>query len=239
MLCLPHAGGSPAFFRAWPARLPGVDVVPVQLPGRGARFSEPAHDSLLAAARAIGDAIEPLLDRPYAVFGHCLGAWLGFEVVRRIRRQRLPEPVHLFVSAALAPHLSAAQPRLSDLPGPAFRDAVLALGGTGEAVAANDELLDLLLPVVRTDFRLAETYRVPDEPPLSCPVTVFAGQQDQPTTEGFEAWERHTTGTFRLVTLPGGHFFVDHELPRVLAAVGCELEDAFRRATPGKPEEGS
>lgn len=230
LLCLPHAGGTCAFFRRWPALLPGVDVLAVQLPGRGARFTEPAPDSLPAAAEALADAIEPMLDRPYAVFGHCLGAVLGFEFVRHIRRRGLPEPVHLFVSAAPAPHLAPSQPRVSDLPDAQFRDVVVRLGGTGEALAANHELLELLLPVVRADFRLGEEYRVGDAPPLACPVTVFAGDEDSQTASGFAAWEQHTTGQFRLVTLPGGHFYLDQELPRVTAAVRRELDDALHRA---------
>src|SRR5439155_3364317 len=113
----------------------------------------------------------------------------------------------------VAPHLTAREPRVSDLPESQFRDAMIALGGTGEAFVANDELLDLLLPVVRADFRLGETYGAPDEEPLSCPVTVFAGRSDRPTTEAFEAWEQHTSGAFRVVTLTGGHFALDRELP--------------------------
>lgn len=232
LLCLPHAGGTSAFFRSWPARLPAVDVLPVDLPGRGARFSEPLHDSLPAAVRAVGDGLEALLDRPYAVFGHCLGALLGFELVRDLRRKGLPEPTHLFLAAAPAPHLAATQSRISDLPDPALWDAVVALGGTAEALAANEELAQLLLPMVRADFRLAEEYRLLDEPALSCPVTAFAGEQDRPPTEAFQAWARYTTGAFRLVTYPGGHFFLDQELPLVIADVRRALDAGLCRSNP-------
>ncbi len=209
LYCFPYAGGGTAVYRRWPELQESLDVVAVQLPGRERRLVEapfrtvePMVDSLAAALVA-----EPR--EPFAFFGHSLGALVAYEVARRLRAIGGPMPAHLLVSALRAPHLPRRVPELHDLPSDELREALRSYNGTPEDVLDNEELMALVEPTIRADFEAIETYRHRPEPPLSVPITVFGGTADPETTrEELEAWRAHTTGAFRLYTLPGDHFFI-------------------------------
>lgn len=223
LLCFPFAGGGASTYRAWPDALsPEVEVWPVQLPGRENRLAEPAARDLRALAGTLVGVFRPHLAVPYALFGHSMGAMIAFELVRQLRAQGMPEPAHLFVSAHAAPHLGDRAP-VHDLPTLVFLDVLRAYNGTSQSVLDHPELLELLLPNLRADFALFETYRYREEPPLQCPMSVFGGVDDSSVPVGrLQPWKRHTTGPFRLRLLPGNHFFLQSACASVTRAI---LED--------------
>ena len=219
LFCLPSAGCGPSMFHGWAAALPDtIEVIGVGLPGRESLISEPLLNGLPEIANQIIRAMEPLLDRPYALFGHSMGAWLAYELCHQLRRNMQPMPRRLMVSGRRAPHLP---PRRSPLRG--LGDAELLAevqkryGGISDAVLAEPELMKLLLPVLRTDITAVETYVCPDEPPLQCNIDSFGGLQDDEINEDeLQAWAIHTLGSFSVKRFSGGHFYLQEPSSVVL-----------------------
>lgn len=221
LFCFPYAGGGLPVFRAWPGAFPAsVEIRVVQLPGRGPRFREKCFEDLNHLAGIIASEIEPLLDKPFAFFGHSLGALLAFETARRLRQKNFA-PLHLFSSGNNAPHLPRHLPAIHKLPDGLFLEQLKVLNGIHPAVLDSKELIELFLPAIRSDFTMLETYSCdPSSAPFDCPVTVFGGLEDPRTTrDGLEAWKAQTTQKFELVMLPGNHFFLDTARPLMLQTI--------------------
>ena len=227
-----HAGGSASLFRPWSASLPPwIEVIGVQLPGREDRAGEAPFRSAIEVVEELEWQITTLLDLPVYFFGHSMGAMIAFELTRALRRSERRLPAHLFVSGRCAAHLSDPLPGLSRLPEREFVEAVQRFGGTPSEVFAHPELMALVMPLLRADFELYESYRYRDELPLDIPITAFAGMEDHAApAASAEHWSAHTTAAFRSYLLPGGHFFVNSARPALLAAIAGTLE---RSATGG------
>jgi len=225
LFCFPYAGGSAPAFRTWTAGLPAkVEVCPVQLPGRGSRLSEPPFTRLAPLVETLAHVLSPLLDKPFAFFGHSLGALISFELARQLRRQYGVHPVRLFVSAASAPQIPPASAPLHALSDSALLKALCRLNGTPAEVLEHAELMQLMLPTLRADFAVYETYVYSAEPPLNCPVAAFGGLQDHRVGRSdLSAWRDQTCASFSLRMFPGDHFFLNTDQRLLLPALCQEL----------------
>lgn len=225
LLCLPYAGGTAGLYRSWAEILPPeYEVHAVQLPGREWRIKEPPMRRVAPVVEALLEVVAPLQDRPLALFGHSLGALLAFELARAMRRAGMEEPAHLFVSGHRAPQLDSGERPVHDAPDEIFVNSLRALQGTPEELLANDELMALLLPALRADFEIADTYQFTPEAPLACPVSAFGGVADLVTPrDRLEPWAEVTDGPFKLRMFPGGHFFVNDGRDLVLRALLGDL----------------
>lgn len=223
LVCLPYAGGSTSVFRAWPELAPpDLEVCPVELPGRGARMGEAPYRRLAPLVEALADALQPLLDRPYALFGHSMGGLLGFELARVLRRRGWPQPGHLFVSASPAPFLRHA-PVADGASDAVVKARLKALNGTPREVLENDELMELVLPVLRADFAVLQTYEYREEAPFEMPMTVFGGIDDRTVApSALEGW-RAQSSSVDLRLLPGDHFFVHDLAPELIGLITDRL----------------
>lgn len=226
LFCLPYAGGGAMTYRRWADSLsPSVEVCAVELPGRGMRLREKPFTRLDALVEAIAIAIRPDLDKPLALFGHSMGAIVSFELARLLRRQYGIDPVYLFVSGRRAPQIPHPKPPTYNLPEPAFLAELRRLNGTPAAVLENTELLQLILPTVRSDFEALETYRYQPEPPLDCAIAAFGGLSDAETNiQELEAWTEQTTAAFSLYMLPGDHFFLDSAQAQIVQCLTQHLQ---------------
>jgi medium-chain acyl-[acyl-carrier-protein] hydrolase len=211
LFCFPYEGGSAAAFQAWGRNLGAeFEVCAVEPPGRGARLHEPAFESMGPLAGASAAALKTRLDKPFALYGHGSGALAAFEAARLLRRDGGPQPSALFVGACRAPQLPDASRRTYDLPDAEFVEELRRPNGTPEEVLQNAEVMEVLLPRLRADLALAQTYSYEDEPPLACPVVAFGGEQDtEVSREQLEAWGAQTAGAFTLRMLPCDHFFIN------------------------------
>ncbi|MGH3663390.1 MAG: thioesterase II family protein [Micromonosporaceae bacterium] len=226
LFCLPHAGGAPSTYRQWSALAPDLDVAAVSLPGRGQRWGEPAEVDVAALATAVAAEAGA---RPYALYGHSMGAWLGFEVARELRRSGAPVPVRMYLGGSRPPHARAALYGLSDIPDSDLIDQLLAYGGMPREVAEEPELCRLVLPAVRGDLRWMDARTHTDEAPLQVPLRLFAGAGDPITTPAeLFGWMAHTSVGVRLRTMPGGHFFHQDDPARLVAAIRADLATALR-----------
>jgi medium-chain acyl-[acyl-carrier-protein] hydrolase len=235
LFCLPYAGGSAAVYRGWSEPLsPLVSVHSVQLAGRGWRLREAPLADLETLADEVAGAIEATEAGPFAVFGHSMGAWLGLEVVRRLEAVGRP-PLHFFASGRQAPSLGCTQPPLSHLSDDAFVTEVQArYGGIPAEIVQEPELLALLLPALRADIALLETYERPELAPIRTPIHALVGDRDSVVSvDEVLPWQSETAGGFELTTVPGGHFYFQPD-PTPLLRV---LEDQLAAFLPGARQE--
>jgi len=211
LFCFHYAGGSAQVFYNWLGHLPPrLEMGAIQLPGRGHRLGEPHIRDLLALSRIAAQELLPYLDKPVVFFGHSLGALLCFETARSLRRETHRQPAHLFVSATEAPHRRSREELLSGLPKRELVKKLSEFGGAPSEALQNDELLDLMMPTIRADLELCETYEYHIEPPLECPMTIYGGLEDHGVEAGrLAAWSEMTVGTCEIRMFPGGHFYIN------------------------------
>jgi surfactin synthase thioesterase subunit len=224
LFCFPHAGASALIYRSWHEGLPAdIEVCPIQLPGRGTHLMERPFTQLTPLVEVLARALAPLLDMPFAFFGHSLGALVSFELALRVRRQYGRHPVRLLVSAARAPQFPHRRSPIHALPEKEFLAELRWLNGTPSELLDHKELMEIMLPLLRADFAVYETYSYSNGTPLNCPISAFGGLQDQRVNDrDLLGWRAQTNGAFSLRMLPGDHFFLRD--PLLLSLLSDELE---------------
>lgn len=212
LICFPHAAGGAGFYRQWADALPAdVELWAVQYPGREDRFTETCVPDMDTLADLVADALEPVLDLPTAVFGHSMGAAVGYEVTHRLLARRPGSVNRLFVSARPSPsHQRATRTEVHLRDDDGIVAELATLRGSGIAVLDQPELRELVLPMVRNDFRLIETYSPAVFAPLPIPILALAGADDPRMTVAQAAdWAEATAAGFGLEVFPGGHFYLE------------------------------
>jgi surfactin synthase thioesterase subunit len=226
LFCFPYAGSGASVFRGWQQALPPeIECCAVQPPGREGRLAEAPHQRLGDLVEAAEVGLLPHLDRPFAFFGHSLGALACFELARRLRRRHAPQPLHLLVSACRAPQRPDPHPALHGLPDARFVEEVRRrYDAIPSEVAGHAELLELLLPTLKADFEAFETYSHTSEPPLDCPISCFGGSEDRfATREELADWREQTESFFRMKLFAGGHFYLQAFESELLAELTADL----------------
>lgn len=221
VFCLPYSGASAMVYARWRRTLPAwIDVCPLELPGRGRRFNEPLHTDIPALAVQLAKELDGRLDRPFALFGHSLGALVAFDLAHALRSRGDAGLCALLVSGAPAPSQRQYHADLQTAQSDAQLLARLRqLGGTQEAVFADPEMLQLTLPILRADFLMCGRYRYAPRALLGCPIHVFGGRQDRVSRDALSAWEAETGAGFSLEMFEGDHFFINDHEPQLLARI--------------------
>jgi surfactin synthase thioesterase subunit len=223
LVCLPHAGGSASFFLPVAAALsPGADVVAIQYPGRQDRRTERPIDDMAVLADRIHAILRRQPEMPLILFGHSMGAVIGFEVTRRLEAEG-HGPMRLFASGRRAPSTYRNETiHLRDDAG--IISEVRKMSGTASSVLGDEEIMRAALPALRADYRATETYTCPPEITVSCPVTALVGDNDPKTTvDEAKAWAKQTTGPFDLHVFAGGHFFLADHADEIIKILGQRL----------------
>jgi len=210
LFCFPFAGAGASVFREWPSDLPPeVQVFGIQLPGRENRLDERPFTDVPSLAQAIAGGLQSYHDLPFALFGHSIGALLAFEVARELRRLKQTGPAHLFASGYRAPSLPFQDVPVHNLERSLLIQELRLLGGTPADLLESDAAMDALLPAIRADFELSETYRYEQQEPLQCPITVFGGLYDRKVKNSdLPAWQKETQSPFTIRMFPGDHYFI-------------------------------
>lgn len=219
LYCFPFAGGSATYYSSWSKYFRGpIEIIPVQLPGRGPRMAEPAPTAIEDLADQITDRIA-LADTSPLLLGHSMGAILAFEVARRLEAIGLPT-TNLFVSGRPAPPLVRPVEAVSQLPRAEFVQVLREYGAADDEVLSHNELLDVLIPMIRADFAMIEAYRYRPGPLLSCPIFAWCGTHDpevDPTA--IQGWGEMTIGGLKMLVRSGGHFFIADHVPEIARIV--------------------
>jgi len=212
LFCLPFAGGSSNAFRNWTKYLPAaLELGLVELPGRGTRLSESLRHSLPELIPEITNALAPWLDLPFVLFGHSMGSLLAFELNYYLRQHLTKSASHLFLSGRGAPHLQDTEPQIHQLAHDDFVAKIRAYNGTPKEVLEHRELMELMIPILRADFEICETYQFKPNGrlPFDQPLTIFGGLKDTSSPRpALEAWNRYTTSSFQVRMFPGDHFYL-------------------------------
>ncbi|GAB3844921.1 alpha/beta fold hydrolase [Dactylosporangium cerinum] len=234
LFCFPHAGGSAsAYFQLSQLLAPTVQVSAVQYPGRQDRRSEPRIDSIDEFADRMCAELLSQPARPFAMFGHSMGAVIAYETAQRLTEAGRV-PVWFFSSSRRAPsRLRHTDVHRRDDAG--IVAELRSLAGGDVDWLADEELLASFLPAIRSDYQAIETHPYRPGPPLRCPITAFMGDQDPYTTQDEAAsWQDHCTGSFDLHVFPGGHFYFDNHTAQVAAHVNRVLGTAAGVAPHGE-----
>ncbi|WP_051367633.1 thioesterase II family protein [Hamadaea tsunoensis] len=231
LFCVPHAGGGAAVYRMWGKDLgPDVEVIAIRPPGRESRFTETPISDMDTMVTDLVAAVQPLLDRPHAWFGHSMGAFIAFEACRRLRETGVAEPMALLVSGKEAPHRPTHVPPVHAASAAELRRRLRLLGGTPAELLDDEAVLVRALPLLRADFALTEQYEHRLGPPMDLPITVFGGTHDPMVAAGeLEHWARYTTEAFGVRLMSGGHFFLHDHPEQMLALVYDALARQLRR----------
>jgi medium-chain acyl-[acyl-carrier-protein] hydrolase len=213
-----------------------VELWAVNLPGRESSLTARRFTDLRELVDALCSSFVPCLDAPYAFFGHSMGALIAFELARRLRIDAVIGPEHLVLSGFRAPHLPDRHPPVHHLDDEELLVRLKSLGGTPPEVLREPELMELMLPLLRADLSICETYSYIDDDPLPCSLTVFGGADDREVErDELAAWERHVDGRFALNVFPGGHFFLQSVQGLVLRILARDLHDVVLGLAVGGP----
>jgi len=219
LFCFPYVGGGSWIYRGW-SEDGGkeVEIIPVELPGRDRRLWEEPYSDLPPLVGALADMLPQ--DKPFAFFGHSMGALIAFELTRELQRRGSKLPFCLFVSGSSAPHVPRTSPPRHLLPDAELVAELRDLGGTPEEVLQDSGMMELFLPTIRADFAVVETYQYAPSNVLDCPIIALHGDQDRETTRNDAlAWRLHASSAFRLHRFQGDHFFLHSAKGAILGLI--------------------
>jgi surfactin synthase thioesterase subunit len=227
LICVPYAGGGPSAFRDWHEESRFFDIVTVHLPGRESRIAEPAFTSLQAIIDNLARALCEF-EQDFALFGHSMGGIIAFELARALDRAGCRGPKALFIASCPPPHWPRAT-QLHALPTDELLESLSSLGGISPEVLEQRDLLDLMVPTLRSDLAIVDDYSYLDGKPLTQPIHVFTSDGDpQCGVSEMRGWRLHTTGEFTLTQQAGDHFFPFRHVRSVLDNIERQLNQLAR-----------
>jgi len=228
LFCFPYAGGSAVIFNKWKPYIDSrIELVPVELTGRGIRMSEPLYKDVPEAIDDVFKIIKKdIRHTPYALFGHSMGGMIAYELAQKIRDNRLPEPLHIFFSGRNAPHIKKVEEKKFHLMNDEeFKREIIKLGGTPAELFEHAELMTFFLPLLKSDFKMAETdlHLTSGVKPLSTDISILLGKDDDLITEECDGWRQHTSKHCNIHYFNGGHFFLHNEIEQLLKLINRTL----------------
>lgn len=229
LFCLSYAGGSKYSYRAFEKNTPsGLCIQALEYPGRGARSNElPAGEINLLVEDLYQQIAGQINSTPYAIYGHSLGAILAFLLARRLVQSGNPLPLHLFLTGCEGPSAIKREVERHLLEKESFVEELRRLKGCPDEILENKELFDYFEPIIRADFKLADTYSHEDGPPLDISFTVITGSEEDMTDEDIFAWQRESRHEVDFIRMPGNHFFLFDHSSRILSLILHKLNTAF------------
>jgi medium-chain acyl-[acyl-carrier-protein] hydrolase len=228
LFCFPYAGGSALVFNPWKDLLGSfIELCPLELAGRGTRIKDPLYESVDEATDDAFNMIKNDIERiPYAFYGHSMGSMMAYALTNKLMERKQPSPLHLFLSGRRAPHFSKERDRMYHLMAEdQFKEELINLGGTPKEFFDIPELLEVLLPPLKNDFRLNETYlNDASQSQINCPMTIFSGKEDDVSPEEVEGWRIHTKNQSSVHFFDGGHFFINKEKEIITRTITQKLQ---------------
>lgn len=229
LFCFPYAGGSSAIFNNWKSFIdPRIEIRTIELAGRGKRIHEAHynnfHDVIKDVFSIIVDEIKSGSD--YAFFGHSMGAKIAYELSQEIAAKGLPGPDHIFFSGRGAPYiLGENEKKYHELPDHEFKEEIFKLGGTPKEFFEHPELLEVFLPLLKNDFKMAAREISEKEiNPLNCNISVFLGKEEELKPEQIDGWKNYTANNCTVYYFNGGHFFINEKYEQVVKIINNTIQ---------------
>ncbi|WP_165585983.1 thioesterase [Ruminiclostridium cellobioparum] len=225
MFCLPHAGGNSTLYFPWRKLLhPNIRLISIELAGRGKRAEIQFYSSIEAAVNDVYSQIEEyLFEAPFAIFGHSMGGLIAFELAHKLMDVGVNELVHLFISGKYPPHIEKYSTPIHSLPDAEFITEVSKLGGIPQGIHKYKPILNLYLPILKSDYKIVETYKYEHKSrKLDCCITALNGRKDKLTSE-IQGWEAYTNNKFQMIEFEGGHFYINNQLESILNVINNTL----------------
>lgn len=225
LFTVPFAGGSANYYSRWKRMVNrNIDIVPIELAGRGNRVTDPLYVNINEAVFDVFEQIKnEIISFPYSLFGHSMGALISFELAHFIYKKGLPIE-HLFISGMCAPELKDNKKAIHLLDKDDFIKEIIEMGGTNKEVFESSELTDYFIPIIRNDLSIVHNYKYESERiPLSCGFSIFTGKGDEYTTEQTSGWNKYTTGSCKFYKFGGGHFFINEEIGKISSIINQTL----------------
>jgi len=228
VFAIPFGGGSANYYKPWQPMIDKrIELIPLELSGRGNRMFEPLDKSLSHIVDDVyGQIQDRISDVPYALFGHSMGALISFELAQVIRQKQQPLPRHIFLSGINSPRtLHPDDKAIHLLDGDDFKKEILEMGGTGKEIFEHSELVDILVPVLKNDLRNVYEYqkKTLQYPPLTCNFSVLYGTEDRFPQEQVRGWSSYTTGACEFYVFTGNHFFINEHTSKVISIINETL----------------
>lgn len=226
LFCFHHSGGGASSYFSWVSHLSSkIEMVAIQLPGRENRFNEPLNSNIYEIVDCLGEDFFCYKDKPFFVFGHSLGALLGFEFIKSIINKYLIYPEIFIVSAAKPPHLPSNAKTFADLDDISLKEKIKIYNGIDANILNNKDLLEIFLPIIKNDFNIYKNYNFLFSKQLPCDILAFLGDQDHTISrEESIQWAKYTTGKFQLLSFPGNHFFIKENQSLILNIINKVAE---------------
>lgn len=235
LFCFPFAGGVSSYFNAWQPKIAqGVELCPVMLPGREKLVRQTPISDIHQLCNALLDQLDPHINVPFVFFGHSMGALIAYELAQLMCKLSITPPLHLFLSAFPAPGLLARPAPIHNLSDSEFKAAIASFNGTPQEVLDDDALMSVILPYLRADFKMVETYTHKHNSRLPVPISVYGGKDDYITRNNLAKWKDNTLMSWQLHMFTGGHFYLssssefhqvmNRELIRLMAQVDNSIE---------------
>lgn len=218
LFCIPYAGGSCFIFNKWEKYMKEyIRLEPIELRGRGRRLNEEFYKNLEEAVDDIFESIkDKILHDDYAICGHSMGGLLAYELYYKLKKENLRLPKHIFFSGYKPPSILREERQLHLLSDEMFIKEIIKLGGTPEEFLNNKKLLDLFIPILRSDFRMIENYKYKcRKDKIQCDISVFNGNQDDISTEEILKWKEHGKKRVKVYEFDGNHFFINNNIRRI------------------------
>lgn len=227
LFCIPHAGGSATNYIKWNRYFDDtIKLCPIEIAGRGRRFDETLISEMDLMVNDIYNTIKKEINSSeYAIFGHSMGSIIAFELYHKIKEQGMKEPVHIFFSARTSPDICKDKDIMHKLPYERFIKEIYKIGGTSVDIFENKELCNIFVPILRSDYKLIETYKYTEKNVLiDCDITILYGEQDQSIElEYLNEWQKHTRQKCIIKGFPGGHFFINEKIEEVINLINITL----------------
>lgn len=224
LFCFPFAGGGCAVFKYWQDSFCRTNIYALQLPGRERRIREKPISDISKIVDQISDALQEKKNEPFGIFGHSMGALIGFETIRLLKKKDFPAPLVFFPSAFRAPHIANPNKPIHFLPRMQFIEELKTYGATPQALIDDEETMDLLLPMIRADFSIHERYTYYQDQPLACPIMVHGGKDDcKVSSNDLKEWKLYTASSFSYTEHEGGHFFLMENRNSLLNSINIQL----------------
>lgn len=230
LFCLPFAGGSRYSYALFNRYAPtDVELVPIDIPGRGTRFSEPLLDEMKAIADDVFEQIRGQLDSPFAFFGHSMGTILCYLLCEKLERHGLPMPIHVFLSGRGGPASESRKRSWHALPKDEFREKLFELGGSPGEVLQEERLMEFVEPILRADFKAVEHFSYGEIHRFDVPLTVMIGKEEKITLDEAFSWQEISSIPLSFHAFEGGHFFIFDHPARMMELLALELKLEYKQ----------